>query len=120
MQALVSCSGSILDTDSGDSSETIIPPNEDGMILNELMPSNKNTLVDNYGESCDWIELYNNSDKDVNLLNYMLTDDPSKPEKFVFKDITVKAHEYLVVYASGRNERKNAGKPLRSSRYIPA
>ena len=104
LQALVSCSGSILDTDSGDSSETIIPPNEDGMILNELMPSNKNTLVDNYGESCDWIELYNNSDEDVNLLNYMLTDDPSKPEKFVFKDITVKAHEYLVVYASGRNE----------------
>ncbi len=106
LQTLVSCTGTPNDTtdSSAGNSEVIVPPNEDGIILNELMPSNKNTLTDNYGDSCDWIELYNNSDKDISLLNYMLTDKPTKPEEFVFPDITLKAGEYLVVYASGRNE----------------
>ncbi len=105
LSVLASCTDTSVETGQGSGTDgQIIPPNEDGVILNELMPSNKNTLKDNYGENCDWIELFNNSDKDVSLLNYMLTDDPNKPEKFVFPDIAIKAGEYMVIYASGRNE----------------
>lgn len=104
MGVLASCTGEIADTSFVQTGGEIIPPNEDGVILNEVMPANKETLKDNYGESSDWVELFNNSTSDVSLLNYMLTDDPSKPETFVFPDITIKAGEYLVVYASGRNE----------------
>ncbi len=100
---LVSCTGTPADT-TNNGTEVVTPPNENGVILNELMPSNKDTLTDNYGESCDWIELFNNSEEQISLLNYMLTDNPTKPENFVFPDIKIDAGEYLIIYASGRNQ----------------
>ena len=83
--------------------EVIVKPNNGSVILNEAMASNKSVITDNYGEYSDWIELYNDSDAPVSLKNYMLSDNPLKPTKFVFPDITLGAHEYLLVWASGRN-----------------
>ncbi len=83
---------------------TTVTPNRNGLVLNELMASNSSTVIDNYGEYSDWIELYNGSDEDISLKNYMISDDPSKPEKYIFPSITISAGEYLVIWASGRNE----------------
>ncbi len=91
--------------------EVIIKPNSGSIVLNEAMASNSNVITDNYGEYSDWIELYNDSDAPVSLKNYMLSDNPLKPTKFVFPDITLGAHEYLLVWATGRNlfdEQNNA------------
>lgn len=107
LSALASCESSG-DKQTGEGNETgdgtLVAPNKNGVILNELMASNKSTIVDNYGQYSDWIELYNDSDNDISLKNYMLTDNPEKPEKGILPDITIKAGEYLVLWASGRNE----------------
>ena len=83
--------------------EVIVKPEKGGVILNEAMASNKSVIADNYGEYSDWIEIYNDSDEPVSLKNYMLSDNPLKPTKYVFPDISIGAHGYLVVWASGKN-----------------
>lgn len=72
--------------------------------INEFMASNGDTLEDRYGESPDWIELYNTSDKPVNLKGLCLSDGKKKLDKFVFPEIILPAHGYLVVFASGAEE----------------
>ena len=69
--------------------------------INELMASNGDTLTDRFGESSDWIELYNTSDQPVNLKGLCLSDGKKNLEKFVFPDWILPAHGYLVVFASG-------------------
>ena len=42
--------------------------------INEFMASNSETLEDQNGETPDWIELYNTSDRPVNLQGLCLSD----------------------------------------------
>ncbi len=72
--------------------------------INEFMASNGDTIEDKNGEDTDWIELYNTSDKDVNLKGLCLSDGKKNLEKYVFGDVTIPAHGYLVVFASGTEE----------------
>lgn len=102
LSALSSCTPSGDDTQTGDG--TSVMPNKNGIMLNELMASNKSTITDDMGQYSDWIELYNDSGEDLSLKNYMITDNPEKPEKCILPDITIKAGEYLVIWATGRNE----------------
>ena len=72
--------------------------------INEFMASNGETLEDQYGDFSDWIELYNTSDQDVNLKGLCLSDSKKNLEKFVFPEIIIPAHGYLVVFASGEED----------------
>lgn len=74
------------------------------LVINEVMSSNKTTLLDPESGSPDWIELYNGSDVAIKLFGYCLTDDLQNPEKFIMPDVTIAAGGYLVVYAT--NEKK--------------
>ncbi|MBN2536486.1 MAG: CotH kinase family protein [Spirochaetales bacterium] len=79
-----------------------------GVYLNEIMASNKETMIDDNGEFPDWIELYNSSDKIVSLKDFGLSDDPTRPLKWVFPDVVILPGQYLVVFASGSiNEEEN-------------
>ena len=69
--------------------------------INEFMASNGDSLKDARGESPDWIELYNESDEDVNLKGLCLSDGKKTLDKFVFPDWVLPARGYLVVFASG-------------------
>ncbi len=73
------------------------------LIINEVMLINNSTIMDKYGKYNDYIELYNGNDYDINLYNYYLTDSMKDTKKWTFPDVTIKSHEYLVVYASGKN-----------------
>ncbi len=66
--------------------------------INEFMASNSETLKDSLGNTPDWIELYNTSDRPVNLKGLCLSDGKKNLEKFVFPDRIVPAHGYLVVF----------------------
>ncbi len=100
LAALASC------TPASDGSQTTgdgaVTPS--GLVINELVASNKSTAMDDYGQYSDWIELYNGTDSDIDLKNYMLSDDPQKPEKYVFPSVKIPAGGYMLIWASGRGE----------------
>lgn len=73
------------------------------LIINEIMLVNNNTIMDKYGKYSDYIELYNGNDYDVNLYGYFLTDSMKETRKWTFPDVTIKAHDYMVIFASGKN-----------------
>jgi hypothetical protein len=73
--------------------------------IEEFVADNAVSLEDGYGESPDWIELRNLGGEPVSLLGYGLSDNPSKPLKWTFPDVTVPAYGRLLVCASGRAEK---------------
>lgn len=77
-----------------------------GLFINEIVASNSYTYKDNDGEYSDYIELYNSNNYDINLEGYRLTDSLYEVNKWRFPNITISAHEYLVIFASGKNKCK--------------
>lgn len=75
------------------------------LIINEFLTGNDTGPRDEDGDPSDWIEIYNRSDQPVNLSGWSLTDDRSRPLKWAFPDITLASHDYLVVFASGKNRK---------------
>lgn len=73
------------------------------VIISEVMSNNIETLEDEYGEYPDWIELYNRSDRDVDLSGWGLTDDTDGLGLWRFPSTVLSPGEYLAVYASGRD-----------------
>jgi len=69
------------------------------LVINEFMASNETTVADPDGEFEDWIELYNNSDEDINLKGYFLSDDGDDLSQWSFPDTTISAKGYLIVWA---------------------
>ena len=82
-----------------------------GVIISEFMASNSgkqsNSLHDELGDGPDWIELYNGGGTPVSLNGWSLTDDATKPAKWVFPATMLSAKGYLVVFASGRDTNVN-------------
>lgn len=79
--------------------EAVIPPS-----LTELMADNANTLDDQFGNSPDWIEIYNPNSFDLSLEGYHLTDKAGEPTQWSFPaGATIPSNGYLVVFASGEN-----------------
>lgn len=77
-------------------------PEVSSVVINEFLASNGGSLLDENGDACDWIELYNGSSRVVSLGGWRLTDDPTDPAKWSFPPGTqIAAKGYLVVFASG-------------------
>ena len=51
--------------------------------ITEFMASNKGTIKDSFGESSDWVELYNDGET-FSLDGWSLTDNENKPRKWEF------------------------------------
>ena len=79
------------------------------VVINEIMADNLNGLVDEDGETSDWIELYNRGSNSVSLLGWSLTDDPALPGMWVFPNVTLGAGQYLLVFASGKDRATTTG-----------
>jgi hypothetical protein len=67
--------------------------------ITELMAGNSATIVDNYGETDDWIEIRNTGGEAVNLAGLYLTDDLLNPEKFSLPNTVLEPGGYFVVWA---------------------
>lgn len=87
---LTICNGCANDTDSATS----------GLVISEVMSSNDYTLTDEAYGTPDWIELRNMSSTDINLEGYCLSNNTKKLRKFSFPNMTIRAGEYLLLYAS--------------------
>ena len=71
------------------------------IIFNEYMTHNKRSHYVANGTYCDWIELVNNSDKDLNLDGLYLSDDKRELNKFKLPDVVLKKDDFLVIYLTG-------------------
>src|SRR6266496_1516946 len=82
--------------------------------ISEFMAANHSTLLDEDGDSSDWIELFNSGTNAVNLGGWFLTDDSLNLSKWMFPGTNLSPNSFLVVFASGKN-RAVAGAPLHTS-----
>jgi len=82
--------------------------------LTEFCAENQTGLADEDGDTSDWIEVHNHSRTEQNLAGWSLTDDGIDPGKWSFPDVRLKADEYLVVFASGK-DRRRPGRPLHTN-----
>lgn len=80
-----------------------------GVLINELMAANTKSAKDPQGDFDDWIELFNPTDKPINLGGMYLTDSQESPRKWMFPEGTqLAAGGYLVVWAD-EDSKANTG-----------
>ena len=80
-------------------------------IISEFLASNDDSLLDDDGNSTDWIEIFNAGDQSIDLVGHSLTDNPQNVTKWVFPSVTLAANEYLIVFA-GDDADPNSGTDL--------
>ncbi|MCB9248741.1 MAG: lamin tail domain-containing protein [Ignavibacteriales bacterium] len=75
------------------------------ILINELLSSNINGLVDNEsGEYSDWIELYNPNDSLVDISGFYLSDKHEDPFLWRFPNNTfIDSNSFLIVWADDKN-----------------
>ncbi|MDF2436242.1 MAG: hypothetical protein K0Q95_618 [Bacteroidota bacterium] len=74
------------------------------ILINEYCGANVSLGNDNFGNSSDWIELYNAGSSSVSLTGYYLTDKISNPTKWTFPaGVSIAANGFLRVWCSGKN-----------------
>lgn len=75
------------------------------LVVNEIVSSNKRSLVDEALGTPDWIELYNSGSVALDLTGYGISDNMRDLHKFVVPNGTILgAGEYLLLYAMSASE----------------
>ena len=72
--------------------------------ISEIMASNYDTVMDNYKEYSDYIEIHNSTNNKINLEGYYLSDSEFDTKKWKFPSIELDPNSYLIIYASGLDE----------------
>ena len=79
-----------------------LPRSRGAVVFSEAMSANDTAYVHPQYGSVDWVELYNPTDKDVDLSGFGLTDELKKQYKYRFPEGSVlKSGEYLVLWCTG-------------------
>ena len=82
--------------------------NKSGLIINEIMQSNVECIMDDIHEFPDsWVELYNNSDQSVNLKDYQISNKNKVKNAWQLPDKEIKAHEYVIIYCDKEGKEDN-------------
>jgi len=69
--------------------------------------SSNSAILDEDGDTPDWIELYNYGNSPINLKGWYISDDINKPTKWVFPELLVEPDDYLLLWASGKDKSIN-------------
>ena len=75
---------------------------EGALAITEIMGMNSK-ILDEDGDSSDWIEIHNGTQKKINLEGYGLSDKVGDLKKWVFPARVINPDEYVIVFASGKN-----------------
>ena len=75
------------------------------LVINEILTDNEGVNIDEFGNLYDWIELYNGTNKDIDLTNYGLSDEDNGSIKWLFPESMIKSKSYLIVYLTGKNNK---------------
>lgn len=70
------------------------------LVINELLANNVGNIKDEYNESADWVELYNNSSTLLNLSDVYLSDDLTNITKWKFPaNTSINPFSFLTIWA---------------------
>ena len=98
-------------TESGEvETEAVLTSDYKGLVISELMSSNKYSVTDEFGGHPDWIEIWNSSDHEMNLKGLGLSDDGTSV-KFLFPAVTLVPDGRVVVFCDNQNQ-SNANQPF--------
>lgn len=82
------------------------------LVINEVCPDPKIGIPDEDGDIVDWVELKNNTDRDIDLSHYYLSDKENKPMKWRFPEgAVIPANGYYLVYCSKKDKLQANGIP---------
>ena len=74
------------------------------LVINEVCASNYTDFNDNFGQTEDWLEIYNPTGAAIDLNGYYFSDDILDPTKYqVASSVSVPAGGYRVIFASNKN-----------------
>lgn len=75
------------------------------IFINEFSASNSGSIVDpDFGESADWVELYNAGDAPINLKGCFLTDNLDNVGKWrILVDHVLNPDDYVLIWCDGRD-----------------
>ena len=72
--------------------------NNPKIVINEICSSNRASLATEDYKYYDWIELYNPSDKNVNLKNYGISDKEDKLFRYKCPSVIIESKGYFIIY----------------------
>ncbi|HPW52802.1 MAG TPA: lamin tail domain-containing protein [Erysipelotrichaceae bacterium] len=73
------------------------------LVINEIVSKNRGIYVNSNNEVTDYIELYNGTDKAIDLSGYGLSDRKDRV-KWVFDAVVIEPDSYLVIALTGKEE----------------
>lgn len=83
------------------------PPSIHKLVINEVLSNNGGIYASKDGAVCDYIELYNGTDQEINLKGYGLSDRTDEI-KFVFQEGIIAPYGYYVVNCTGTKQNNGA------------
>ena len=79
------------------------------------MSKNNNYVLDQNGDDSDWIELYNTTGTNQDLINIYISDKSSIPGLYHLKDLTIPANGHLILWASSDTSQYDNHLPFKLS-----
>lgn len=71
------------------------------LVISEVVTANRSTILNQAGQFCDWIELYNPTGEPISLAGLYLSNDVEDRMKWQLPDITLDAGSRVVIPCSG-------------------
>ena len=82
--------------------------NDQALVINELMQSNVETIMDDIKEFPDsWVELYNPTDEIINLKDYKIGTKEKVKKAWQLPDMTIEPKGYVVIYCDKEGKEDN-------------
>jgi hypothetical protein len=80
---------------------------EKHIYINEFMADNDKSVLSYNYEYCDWIELYNDHDEDLDISHYYVTDDYDDPYKWrIPQNTIIPAKGFIIIWADDLNNKE--------------
>lgn len=80
-----------------------------GLLISELMSANNSFLKGPYGDTCDWIELYNGSEQTIQLGGYSFSDNSGELGRYPLPDKALEPGKYMVILLTNKPETVKSG-----------
>ena len=76
----------------------------ESVIINEYILDNKSMIKSSNNKYYNMLELYNETDKDIDLDGYYLSNDIKNLDQFKLENISIKAKSYLTIYLNSEDK----------------